>query len=319
MDKKIGVIMSAYNENIDWVRESVDSILKQTYSNLKLYITLDNPDNCELRELLEYYESTDARIILIKNEHNLGLVTCLNKMINIVDEDIIARMDADDVSDLHRFEKEIDYLNMNDLDFVMTGANTIDETGKMSVGDNVPNLVAKDIQNIAKYGISSIHSSWLMKKEVYVALKGYRNIKYCEDLDFLLRAIQAGYKVGRLKDNLQLYRIRSTSLSQTYSLEQYEKAQYLKKTFSKNISINSLDVNEINTKFGSYSKEEINDFMESKNKIEEFSKLLYSKRIAQCLLNIIKNFLFDGLYRKLFINYFISRIKTIMYYRKIGE
>ena len=97
MDKKIGVIMSAYNENIDWVRESVDSILKQTYSNLKLYITLDNPDNCELRELLEYYESTDDRVRLIKNEHNLGLVTCLNKMINIVDEDIIARMDADDI------------------------------------------------------------------------------------------------------------------------------------------------------------------------------------------------------------------------------
>lgn len=319
MNKKIGVIMSAYNENSDWIRESVESILNQTYSNLRLYIVLDNPNNQELRELLEYYESIDDRVELIKNKNNLGLVACLNLMINIVREDIIARMDADDISDLHRFEKEMKYLDENNLDFVMTGANTIDEIGNVSVGDKIPNLVAKDIKNIAKYGISSIHSSWLLKKEVYISLNGYRNIKYCEDLDFLLRAIQAGYKIGRLKENLQLYRIRSTSLSQTYSLEQYEKAKYLKQAFSKNIAINFLDVDCINNKFGNYSKQEINNFMKSKNEIEEFSKLLYSKKIIQCLFNIIKNILSDRLYRKLFVNYFISRSKTIMYYRKIGE
>lgn len=319
MDRKIGVIMSVYNENTDWVKKSIESILKQTYSNLKLYITLDNPDNSELRELLGYYMSLDDRIKIIQNKNNMGLVSCLNMMIDIVEEDIVARMDADDISDLHRFEKEMNYLTENNLDFVMTGANTIDEIGNVSLGDSIPNLLAKDVQSIAKYGVSSIHSSWLMKKEVYNGLNGYRNVKYCEDLDFLLRAIQAGYRVGRLKENLQLYRIRSTSLSQTYSLEQYEKAQYLKKSYSREVLVNSLDVDEINNLFGDYSKEQKQNFMNSKNKIEEFSKLLYSKKISQCLFNVTKNFMFDGLYRKLFLNYFISRIKTIMYYRKIGE
>ena len=58
---KISVIMGVYNEEEIWVRESIESILNQTYKNLEFVIILDNPENKKLKSVIEEYSKKDNR------------------------------------------------------------------------------------------------------------------------------------------------------------------------------------------------------------------------------------------------------------------
>ena len=79
MNKLVSVIMSVYNEESKWLRQSIESILNQTYSNLEFIIVVDNPECQRINELLLEYKNKDNRIVVLKNEKNIGLVESLNK------------------------------------------------------------------------------------------------------------------------------------------------------------------------------------------------------------------------------------------------
>ena len=79
---KVSVIMSTYKEPIEWIQESVDSILNQTYKNLEFIIIVDNPEYVELVSLLNDYADSDDRISVVVNNNNIGLVKSLNKALS---------------------------------------------------------------------------------------------------------------------------------------------------------------------------------------------------------------------------------------------
>jgi len=66
--------MSVYNEEVTWVRESIESILNQSYREIEFIIILDNPDNDLIKSVLYEYSELDQRIKLFINPKNLGLV-----------------------------------------------------------------------------------------------------------------------------------------------------------------------------------------------------------------------------------------------------
>jgi glycosyltransferase involved in cell wall biosynthesis len=105
--------MSVYNEKTEWMRESVDSILNQTFSDFEFIIINDNPTRIENSLLLEEYRKKDSRIIILANEQNMGLTKSLNKGIKTAKGKYIARMDADDISLPERFEKQINVMENN--------------------------------------------------------------------------------------------------------------------------------------------------------------------------------------------------------------
>lgn len=110
--------MSTYNEENMLIRQAVESILNQTYSEFEFIIVLDNPKNIEIANLIQEYASRDKRIVILKNEKNLGLVKSLNKALEISKGEYIMRMDADDISEKDRIEKEYKFLKENNLDLV---------------------------------------------------------------------------------------------------------------------------------------------------------------------------------------------------------
>lgn len=114
----ISVIMSVYNGE-DYIKDSIESILNQTFTDYEFIITDDfSSDNTF--ELLRQYN--DPRIKLIKNTSNLGLTKSLNRMVDISRGEFIARMDADDVSHIHRLEKQL-YFMRNNPDTGVCGSN----------------------------------------------------------------------------------------------------------------------------------------------------------------------------------------------------
>ncbi len=112
----VTVLMSVYGEKETWLREAVESILNQTFSNFEFIIILDKPENDALWAIMNEYKLKDNRIILLKNDSNIGLAASLNRGILISKGDYIVRMDADDISVRERIEK---------LVYFMEGNNTI--------------------------------------------------------------------------------------------------------------------------------------------------------------------------------------------------
>ena len=75
----ISVVMSTYREPIKYIKESVNSILHQTYKDIEFIIIVDDPDNFELIQYLKNISHSDERIKLYINEKNIGLTASLNK------------------------------------------------------------------------------------------------------------------------------------------------------------------------------------------------------------------------------------------------
>ena len=312
--EKIAVIMSAYNEQKGWLEESITSILNQTYQNIHIYIVLDNPENELLHQVITAYAGKDKRITYLRNSRNLGLVGSLNKAISVVTEDYVARMDADDISDTARLEKEMQFLQAHGLDFVMAGADFIYEDGQTGPGDAIPELLPEKLKEVQKYGTVSIHSSWLLKKSVYDDLGGYRDVKYCEDLDFVIRALQKQVQIGRMEEHLLLYRLRSTSVSMAYAMEQMEKASYIRRIYTAGEKLEEMKADLLNQKFGSFPEKEKTKYANAKVRIDDFCDKLYRRHWFACVRNLAGG-LTSAPYRRIFVNSFRARLKINKIYQ----
>lgn len=315
--EKIAVIMSAYNEKSEWLTASIDSILNQTYQEIHVYIVLDNPDNEELHQVIADYADRDSRITYLRNQRNQGLVASMNKALAVVKEEYVARMDADDISNLSRLEKEMCFLKTHKLDFVMAGADFIYENGNIGPGDAIPELLPEKIVEVQKYGNVSIHSTWLLKKDVYHKLGGYREMKYCEDLDFVMRALQQGIRIGRMEEHLLLYRLRSAGVSMSYAMEQAEKADCLRKTYAIGVSIEKMKVELVNKEFGNFPEEKKSAYAAAKMQIDDFCDKLYRRQWLACFRNFLKGMATSASYRKIFWNSFRAKKELRKIYRSL--
>lgn len=111
MSKRISVIMSVYQVNIDYFKRAVLSIHNQTYKNWELIIINDGDCHNDFlyRECIK--ELSDERIIYILNKVNKGIPTCLNQALEIATGEYIAKMDSDDISLKTRFEHQVKYFD----------------------------------------------------------------------------------------------------------------------------------------------------------------------------------------------------------------
>lgn len=242
----ISVIMSTYNEAEKELETSINSILGQTYSNIEFIIINDNPSNKKLCEFL--YSIMDSRISILNNEKNYGLVYSLNRAWKYAKGDIIARMDADDISLNDRLEKQFYKMQVENYDLLGCCIETIDKSKKIIYFPTEDRAIRK---KISWYNCIA-HPTWMIKKSIYEELNGYRNIPYCEDYDFILRCIKSGYKVGNIPDIGLKYRIRKNSISNENRIDQYLLARYL--AFNKN-RILRLSEEDINKYYSSHKFE----------------------------------------------------------------
>jgi glycosyltransferase involved in cell wall biosynthesis len=139
----LAVIMSIYHKDkLQFVRESVQSILDQTFSKFHYYLIYDGPVPAEVEEYVA--SLTDNRLRLFRLEKNSGLAAAMNYLLEIIlknsDYRYIARMDADDISIPERFEKQRSYLIKNpDITVLGSWYEEIDESGRHLAYKKLPN------------------------------------------------------------------------------------------------------------------------------------------------------------------------------------
>ena len=119
----VSVILPVYNCE-KYIKQSIQSILSQTYKNLELIVINDGSTDGTLNTIRSL---NDERIVLI-SQRNMGLPSALNEGLKIARGEFIARQDADDVSLSERIEYELKFLLENpDYGLVGCPANFIYE------------------------------------------------------------------------------------------------------------------------------------------------------------------------------------------------
>ena len=207
----VSVIMSNYNTPEEYLRESIESILNQTYSHIEFIIV----DDCSTDNSLNVIKSyKDARIVLIENTENLGLTKSLNKALKQAKGEFVARMDADDISLPTRFEKQVAFLKQNS-DVIVCGTwrenfgdNTY--TVKLSIPDRETYRIYQMFSNFP--GIchpSAMFNNTLLKK---YKIEYNENYIYAQDYRMWI-SCSACAECANYPEVLLKYRVHSKAIS----------------------------------------------------------------------------------------------------------
>lgn len=203
---EVSVIIATYNEPGAIIRQSVQSILNQTFTNLEVLI-LDDSTSEETRSTLDGFES-DTRVRIIRGSSRLGFVHSLNLGLKQANGRYIARMDGDDVSLPNRIAKQVAYLDAHPEVSVVGGSmNIINENDQVISYRKYPTGTFA-FNWLSVYRTPLAHPTVMMRRNIVEAGFFYdESFKKSEDLEYWLRLRKNGYKLANMPDYLLNYRV----------------------------------------------------------------------------------------------------------------
>jgi hypothetical protein len=207
---KISVLISVYkNDSPVYFQESLKSIWNdQIHKPNEILLIVDGKITNELKYIIKIFKKKCAIVRVVWLKNNLGLANCLNIGLKLVKYEIVARMDADDISVPERFKIQIDYLTKNkDLSLI---GSSIKEFKNYPNDTNTIRTVATsfiEICNIIKYRNPINHPTVMFKKTHIVKVGSYEDIRNFEDYYLWLKLIKAGYFIQNINIPLLYYRI----------------------------------------------------------------------------------------------------------------
>ena len=126
--EQIDILLATYNGE-KYLSELIDSILSQTYKNIRLIISDDcSKDNT--REILDKYKKEDSRVIVYKQEQNQGYVKNFEFLLKKVESDYYMLADQDDVWLPEKVEKSLQKLKAENADLVFGDLEVVDQNLK---------------------------------------------------------------------------------------------------------------------------------------------------------------------------------------------
>ena len=214
----ISVVMPVFN-NEKYLKESIESVLNQTYHNYEFIIVNDgSTDSSE--KIIKNYQKQDDRIILLTQD-NQGITKSLNRGIKNSKGKYIARMDADDICDSKRFEFQIQFLEKHpNTDIVGSMVSKISEKGEViRILDDLPSEDYQ-IKWHLLFGTPLIHPALMIRKCVFINNGFYNDrLNFAQDIEFWRRT-SSHVKFFNLPKILLNLRIHNQSTSSMFQSEQ---------------------------------------------------------------------------------------------------
>lgn len=209
----VSVLMPCYNVE-RYVRESMESILNQTYRNIEVVAINDCSSDSTL-SILEDMAKEDRRIRVISNPENLKLIKTLNYGITLCNGEYIARMDADDISMPTRIEKEVAFLDANKDHDIVSCQFYVFRTEKPNKKDLYHNPIHyNELQAYILFKSGICHPAVMIRKRVFTELGLSFGAEYLHVEDYALWS-EAIYKtkIANLKEPFLFYRIHQSQVS----------------------------------------------------------------------------------------------------------
>ncbi len=215
---RVSVILPAYNA-ADYLRESIDSILNQTFADFELIVVNDGSTD-KTADILATYKDPRLKVIAQSNQ---GLVNSLNRAIGKARAPYIARQDADDISDPTRLAKEVAYLDAHP-NVALVGSNYAHIDTKSKRTGTVTNIFTHpDDLKITlvccnQYG----HGSVMLRKSALPKTDPYdKSVGHVEDYDLWIRLSRTA-DVANIEEPLYMWRRNDQGITLTNQQLQIE-------------------------------------------------------------------------------------------------
>ena len=206
------VLMSVYkNDNPEHLRLSIESILNQTYQDFLLLIGVAGEVGVDLSVILHSYDA-NSKVKIFWFTENRGLTAVLN---NLLDEGkmrqpmFFARMDADDISYINRFEKQIKYLYENpELDVIGGAIEEMEFDGSLNGKVIHYPLSHQECFEFFATRNPLAHPAVMFRASFFDKVTSYNaSYKKNQDTELWYRAFKNGCKFGNLKDVILTFRV----------------------------------------------------------------------------------------------------------------
>ena len=183
------------------LKESINSIINQTYENWEL-IMCDDGSTDRTYEIANEYAKKDERIKLIKNSKNMGLAKTLNNCLEMSTGDYIMRHDGDDIMAKDRIEKQVQYMDTHECDASGSGAYIFDDLGIWGIRQP-SEIPAKSCMIL---GRPIIHATLIIKKDVLLQVGGYSDNdltrQRLEDYDLWIKLFERNFILCNIQQPL---------------------------------------------------------------------------------------------------------------------
>jgi glycosyltransferase involved in cell wall biosynthesis len=182
---KVSILIAAFNEEAT-IHECLMSVLEQTETRIEI-VLIDDGSTDRTLEIARQIKDPRLRII---NKHNEGLVIALNYGLKLCRGSLVARLDADDVSDPTRIKKQLKCFE-DDHSLVLCGTWSITKNHQRLSGFCPPSGEI-EIRRKMTHDNQFVHSSVMYRRGVVQKIGGYKNIRPCEDYDLWIRLANEG-------------------------------------------------------------------------------------------------------------------------------
>lgn len=203
------MLMSLYiKEKAEYLKESIDSILNQTVLPDEIVIVKDGPLTDELNDLVENYCADHPELFhIVMSEKNIGLGRALNLGLSECRNELVARMDTDDIAKPDRCEKQLKMFEENpELDLLGSAVDEFHSTTEKIVSRRVVPSKHEDIYEFSKRRSAFNHPTVMYKKSKVLSVDGYSNLRRNQDIDLFGRMLFAGCVAANIEESLLYFR-----------------------------------------------------------------------------------------------------------------
>jgi len=208
---KISIIIATFNESPQIIRESLNSISAQTFSDFGCIVIDDSTDDVCAEAARKYCES-DSRFVYFHPTHRLGLAGSLNLAIEMARADWVARFDSDDFCMRNRLALQYAFLEANpDIDVLGGAMEIMNDAGELIALRQYP-LTHREIEKKFQFSNSFAHPTVIFRRALITRVGAYdASFRFAEDLELWLRLLNHGSRFANLPDVLVRYRQESTN------------------------------------------------------------------------------------------------------------
>lgn len=228
--QKYSVLMSVYvKDKPEYLKLAINSMLNQTVPPDQFVIVIDGPVPENLMNIInEKKRENKGLFTVIPLKENGGLGNALNEGIRLCRNELVARMDSDDISLPKRCEKELECFEKNS-ELVICGCN-IDEFYENTENIRISRVVPETyeaIKHFMRRRQPFNHPTVMYKKSKVIESGGYVSLPRKEDFDLFSRMLSKGYYALNIAESLYLYRADEDNYTRRKSWENFKSAVYV--------------------------------------------------------------------------------------------
>ena len=205
--KLVSVILPYYKK-INYIKQTINSILNQDYKNFEIILIYDDEDKKDLKTIKKIIKNK-KKIKIFVNNKNIGAGYSRNRGILLSKGKYIAFIDADDLWEKSKLKLQIKYMEKNNLKFTHTSYKILKENKIVGIRKARNFFTYKDLLKSCDIGLSTV----IIKRDVFLKKIKFPNLKTKEDFIFWLRLLKKNINLIAINKNLSKWRKSKNSLS----------------------------------------------------------------------------------------------------------